>query len=76
MVLFDQVYCIDYNGWISGASKLPPPKQVDFSSQTIPELIYTRANNDRVAAVFDAEKVSLTFAKVVTENKVSEGKLI
>ncbi|EPB77810.1 hypothetical protein ANCCEY_03078 [Ancylostoma ceylanicum] len=67
MVLFDQVYCIDYNGWVSGASKLPPPKQVDFSSQTIPELIYTRASSDRVAAVFDAEKVSLTFAKVVTE---------
>ncbi|KAK6727598.1 hypothetical protein RB195_005345 [Necator americanus] len=67
MVLFDQVYCIDYNGWISGASKLPPPKQVDFSSQTIPELIYTRADSDRVAAVFDAEKVSLTFSKVVTE---------
>ncbi|VDM77224.1 unnamed protein product, partial [Strongylus vulgaris] len=67
MVLFNQVYCIDYNGWISGASTAPPPKQVDFSSQTIPELIYTRASSDRVAAVFDAEKVSLTFAKVVTE---------
>ncbi|PIO60747.1 hypothetical protein TELCIR_17748 [Teladorsagia circumcincta] len=50
-----------------GASNVPPPKQIDFSSQTIPELIYTRAKSDRVAAVFDAEKVSYTFAKVATE---------
>ncbi|KAK6027980.1 hypothetical protein OSTOST_05984, partial [Ostertagia ostertagi] len=49
---------------VNGASNVPPPKQIDFSSQTIPELIYTRAKSDRVAAVFDAEKVSYTFAKV------------
>uniref|UniRef100_A0A7I4XX06 AMP-binding domain-containing protein n=1 Tax=Haemonchus contortus TaxID=6289 RepID=A0A7I4XX06_HAECO len=67
MELFHQTYCIDYNGWVSGASKLPPPKQVDFSSQTIPELVYTRAKSDRVAVVFDAEKVSYTFAKVANE---------
>ncbi|VDL74373.1 unnamed protein product [Nippostrongylus brasiliensis] len=66
-LLFQQTYCIDYNGWVSGASKSPPPKQIDFASQTIPELIYTRADSDRVAAVFDAERVSLTFAKVASE---------
>uniref|UniRef100_A0A0K0DF46 AMP-binding domain-containing protein n=1 Tax=Angiostrongylus cantonensis TaxID=6313 RepID=A0A0K0DF46_ANGCA len=49
-----------------GSSTAPPPKQVDFSSQTIPELIYTRAESDRVAVVFDAEKVSFTFAKMET----------
>ncbi|VDN35541.1 unnamed protein product [Cylicostephanus goldi] len=65
MVLFNQIYCIDYNGWVTGASPAPPPKQVDFSSQTIPELIYSRASSDRVAAIFDAEKLSLTFAKVM-----------
>ncbi|KAE9413319.1 hypothetical protein Angca_007050 [Angiostrongylus cantonensis] len=67
MALFEQTYCIDYNGWVSGSSTAPPPKQVDFSSQTIPELIYTRAESDRVAVVFDAEKVSFTFAKVASE---------
>lgn len=67
MELFRQTYCIDYNGWISGVSNAPPPKQIDFSSQTIPELIYTRADSDRVAAVFDAEKISFTFAKVASE---------
>uniref|UniRef100_A0A0R3PHS2 AMP-binding domain-containing protein n=1 Tax=Angiostrongylus costaricensis TaxID=334426 RepID=A0A0R3PHS2_ANGCS len=50
-----------------GSSTAPPPKQVDFSSQTIPELIYTRADSDRVAVVFDAERVSFTFAKVASE---------
>ncbi|KAJ1348531.1 hypothetical protein KIN20_003853 [Parelaphostrongylus tenuis] len=67
MALFEQTYCIDYNGWVSGSSTTPPPKQVDFSSQTIPELIYTRADSNRVAVVFDAEKVSFTFAKVACE---------
>ncbi|KJH44470.1 AMP-binding enzyme [Dictyocaulus viviparus] len=70
MALFEQTYCIDYNGWISGASTLPPPKQVDFASQTIPELIYTRANSDRVGMVFDTEKVSYTFSKFTSEMEI------
>ncbi|CAI4222435.1 unnamed protein product [Auanema sp. JU1783] len=67
MSLIDQTYCIDYNGFVKGSSNFPPPKQVDFDSQTIPELIYTKAGSDRVAAVFDSEKTSMTFAKVVNE---------
>ncbi|CAD6190954.1 unnamed protein product [Caenorhabditis auriculariae] len=64
---FQQTYCIDFNGWVSGTSTAPPPKQIDFNSQTIPQLIYTKASSDRVAAVFEAEKQSMTFAKIVTE---------
>lgn len=64
---FQQTFCIDYNGWVTGVSKAPPPKQIDFDSQTIPQLIYTKAANDRVAAVFDSEKLSLTFSKIVGE---------
>ncbi|PIC55425.1 hypothetical protein B9Z55_000705 [Caenorhabditis nigoni] len=64
---FQQTFCIDYNGWVTGVSKAPSPKQIDFDSQTIPQLIYTKAEMDRVAAVFDAEKQSLTFSKIVSE---------
>ncbi|PAV58632.1 hypothetical protein WR25_06149 [Diploscapter pachys] len=67
---FRQTFCIDYNGWITGSSTVPPPKQIDFDSQTIPELIYTKATNDRVAAVFDLEKSSYTFRKIVEEMEV------
>ncbi|CAI2322628.1 unnamed protein product [Caenorhabditis sp. 36 PRJEB53466] len=64
---FQQTYCIDYNGWVTGVSKSPPPKQIDFDSQTIPQLIYTKFENDRVAAVFDTETQSYTFTKIVSE---------
>uniref|UniRef100_A0A8R1IJ18 DRBM domain-containing protein n=1 Tax=Caenorhabditis japonica TaxID=281687 RepID=A0A8R1IJ18_CAEJA len=65
--LFQQTYCIDYNGWVKGISKELPPKQIDYDSLTIPELIYTKATSDRVAAAFDVEKQSLTFSKIVSE---------
>ncbi|CAB3410738.1 unnamed protein product [Caenorhabditis bovis] len=67
MEIFQQTYCIDYNGWVSGVSSAPPPKQIDFASQTIPELIYTKTGNDRVAAVFDAESQNYTFSKIISE---------
>ncbi|CAI5440349.1 unnamed protein product [Caenorhabditis angaria] len=64
---FQQTYCIDYNGWVTGSSPAPPPKQIDFDSQTIPELIYTKSTSDRVCTVFDAEKITYTFAKMRQE---------
>lgn len=37
---------------------------------TIPELVYKKCSSDRIAAIFDSEKIVLTFSKLKSEVKL------
>lgn len=58
-----EIFCIDYTDF----KRSEKPKDFDQKTQTIPELVYLKCHVDRVAAVFDSERITLTFMKVRTE---------
>lgn len=45
--------------------------ECDLLSGTLPEFIYKCAGNDRIAAVFDHEKITFTFSDVKKEVSLS-----